>query len=340
MHGSASRRRLLQTAGVAGTALLAGCGGGDGDGQSTTAGTTTLPGLAASRVDVLLPETTSFYYGWMAGSLQEILGHVDGVADASTVRDAGGDAATQRSHLQAAEAAGADAVVLAPVADAALADAVAAASVPVVVADRPVAPDARASLVAHDDERMARDAIEVLGSLLIEADARSSYTLAHLAVGGDAGEDPAYGERAAGFENALRVRSTMSTAETVAVAADPAAAASAVGDLLAEYGEGIHGFYAEDDRLAMGAHRAAADADVDPYAVVGIGGRRAWVEQFGEGRHYGTVGRWPPGVLSRALEVASLAANDEQVPETAGTAGVPVTRESAAGYLDQDYEFE
>lgn len=105
-------------------------------------------------------------------------------------------------------------------------------------------------------------------------------------------------------------------------------------DFITQYGEEIDGVFCQNDLMALGVHQALQNADMS-MPVTGIDGTEAWVEEFGDVAHYGTIAQLPEEMINTAIDVGTAYLAGEDVEETIAVDGLEVTQENAQDYLDQ-----
>lgn len=243
-----------------------------------------------------------------------------------------GSQSEQISVLEDALSSDLDFVMAVPIRKEAVAPIVKAASdrdIPFVAVDRNVTGADPATYVASDNVRLGRRSVSQLHDSMRQLWEKDPYNIVELQ--GTQGASVTE-ERHEGGMAALDGRDIdVIGSEPGQFAVDEAADVTA--DLIDRHGDDIDGIYAHNDLMALGAHRALADSDLEDVPISGIDGSREWVELFEDNEQYGTIAQLPERMIQTAIDLGIRAAQGEQLEEYCRIEGLEVTAANAADYL-------
>lgn len=203
--------------------------------------------------------------------------------------------------------------------------------IPFIAVDRNVTGADPATYVASDNVRLGRRSVSLLHDSMRRVWAKDEYNIVELkgTQGASVTDERHEGGMAAIADTDIEVIGSELGQFAVEEAADVTA------DLIDRHGEDIDGIYAHNDLMALGAHRALADSDLQEVPISGIDGSEEWVELFEEHDHYGTIAQLPERMIQTAIDIGIRAAQGEQLQTYCRIEGLEVTAANATAYLDE-----
>lgn len=317
-----TRRRFVGYGGAAATVLLAGCtGDGDDDG-------------GPMRAALSIPSLEFTFFARMENAFNAAKEAGD-IAGNSTFFDAKNQPSNQVSHVETAIENDVDFLMISAIVEDAVVSAVedaVDAGIPVVAIDRNVASDAIATYVASDNVSLGERSTQLLIDFLQEQQSRDSYRVVQLE--GTPGASVT-NDRGTGYTNVIQDSDNVTSLASQTGEFATQQALSVMEDFITQYGDRIHGVFAQNDLMAIGAHRAVRDSDIGPIPITGIDGTQGWVELFSDNQYYGTIAQLPEEMVNSAIEKGKMAVNEETLEAYYKIDGLRLTQENAQNYLDE-----
>ncbi|QIO22853.1 substrate-binding domain-containing protein [Haloarcula sp. JP-L23] len=350
------RRRFIRTSAIAGTALIAGCGGdggdggdgggdgatgttettgdgGDGDGDGGTETEETTQSTDAPSVALSVPSLEFTFFARMQNAFDAAKSEGT-IASDSTFYDAGNSQSTQVSDVETAISNEVDLLLISAITAEGVISAIQQANdagIPVVAIDRNVAEGDTVSYVASDNVQLGRRSTELCLSFMQEMEQKDTYNVLQLE--GTPGASVT-NDRGEGFSNAVSNNDSLSRLASQTGEFSTQNALSVMEDFITQYGDEIDGVFCQNDLMALGAHRALQNANMS-VPVTGIDGTEAWVQLFSDNQYYGTIAQLPEEMVNTAIETGKAHLAGEDVQETVVIDGLEVTQDNAADYLGQ-----
>jgi ribose transport system substrate-binding protein len=344
MAADLSRRDFVKYGGVAGVGLLAGCagddgGGGDGDGGDGGGGGNGSDGGdgggGTPTVAFSVPSLEFTFFARMQNAFNAVKSE-DGISGQSTFYDAGNNQSKQISDLETAISSGVDFIMVSAITTEGIVPAVEQANdadIPVVAIDRNITQGETATYVASDNVALGRRSTELCLEFLTAQEQKDSYNVIQLE--GTPGASVT-NDRTEGFEEAVSNSDALTALDSQTGEFSTEQALSVTEDFITNYGSDIDGIYAQNDLMALGAHRAVSNSDIGPVPITGIDGTEAWVQLFADNQYYGTIAQLPEEMVRSGIEKGKMALAGESLEDYYQVDGLKVTQENAQGYLD-DY---
>jgi ribose transport system substrate-binding protein len=349
------RRRFILSSALAGTALLAGCGGSDSDGGDGGDGNsggdggeggdggggeptetddgmeTTISGPPPPALSVPSLEFTLFARMQKAFNQAQSDGMI--VSD-SSFYDAGNNQSQQVSDVETAISNEVDFLMISAITAEGVINAIRQANeagIPVIAIDRNVAEGDTVTYVASDNVQLGRRSTELCLQFMQSAGDQDTYNVVQLE--GTPGASVT-NDRGEGFSNAIDNNDSLSRLASQTGEFSTQNALSVMEDFITQYGDEIDGVFCQNDLMALGAHQALQNADMS-VPVTGIDGTEAWVELFADNDSYGTIAQLPEEMVTTAIEQATAHMAGEDVEDTIAIEGLEVTQDNASDYLGQ-----
>ncbi|WP_254271334.1 substrate-binding domain-containing protein [Haloarcula marina] len=345
------RRTFIRSGAIAGTALLAGCGGGDGGdggdggadtetGTGTTGGdggttdtTSTTESSEPPSVGLSVPSLEFTFFARMQNAFNQAKS--DGmIAQSSTFYDAGNSQSTQVSNVETAISNDIDFLLISAITAEGVINAIRQANeagIPVIAIDRNVAEGETVTYVASDNVQLGQRSTELCLQFMQDAGSQDTYNVVQLE--GTPGASVT-NDRGEGFSNAVSENDGLTRLASQTGEFSTQNALNVMEDFLTQYGDQIDGVFCQNDLMALGAHQALRNANRS-IPVTGIDGTEAWVQLFSDNQYYGTVAQLPEEMVTTAIESGIAYLNDESVEDTIVIEGLEVTQDNASDYLNQ-----
>ncbi|EMA10016.1 substrate-binding domain-containing protein [Haloarcula marismortui] len=336
------RRTFIRSGALAGTALLAGCGGngedgsgggddgqadGDGGGQQSTSGNS-APSAALS-----VPSLEITFFARMENAFNEAKNQGT-IASDSAFYDAGNSQSTQISDIETAISNEVDFIMVSAITAEGVINAIQEANeadIPVVAIDRNVAEGDTVSYIASDNVQLGQRSTELCLSFMQDQGDQDSYNVVQLE--GTPGASVT-NERGEGFQNAVSNNDSLNQLATQTGEFSTQNALSVMEDFITQYGDEIDGVFCQNDLMALGAHQALQNAGMS-VPVTGIDGTEAWVQRFSDNEYYGTLAQLPEDMVNTSIERAQAHINGKDVEDSVVIEGLEVTQKNASDYLSQ-----
>lgn len=329
--------------------MLAGCsgddggagtgGGGGGDEtestETTGEGTTEQTGTSESVPTVALsvPSLEFTFFARMENAFEQAKS--DGaISSDSSFYDAGNSQSTQVSAVETAISNEVDLLLISAITAEGVINAIRKANdadIPVVAIDRNVAEGKTVTYVASDNVRLGQRSTELCLSFMEDSGDGDTYSIVQLE--GTPGASVT-NDRGEGFKKAVEENDSLDQLATQTGEFSTQNALSVMEDFITQYGDEIDGVFCQNDLMALGAHQALRNANMS-VPVTGIDGTEAWVEQFSDNQHYGTVAQLPEKMVTTAIESGKAHLAGEQVNDTITIDGLEVTQDNASDYLSE-----
>ncbi|MFC6976628.1 substrate-binding domain-containing protein [Halomicroarcula sp. GCM10025709] len=349
------RRRFIRSSALAGTALLAGCGGNGGDGGDggsgdggdggsgdggnggdggdgeTTEMETTSSGPPSAALSV--PSLEFTFFARMQNAFTQA--RSEGlIASDSSFYDAGNNQGQQVSDVETAISNEVDFLMISAITAEGVINAIRQANeagIPVVAIDRNVAEGDTVTYVASDNVQLGRRSTELCLGFMESTGDQETYNILQLE--GTPGASVT-NDRGQGFSNAVENNDSLSRLASQTGEFSTQTALGVMEDFITQYGDDIDGVFCQNDLMALGVHQALQNADMS-VPVTGIDGTEAWVELFADNDTYGTLAQLPEEMVTTAIDRATAHLAGETVEDTIVIEGLEVTQDNASDYLDQ-----
>lgn len=340
------RRTFIRSGALAGTALLAGCGGnggdgngssgdggggeqsdGDGGGQQSTSGSSTLSAALS------VPSLEFTFFARMENAFNRAKNQGT-IASDSAFYDAENSQNTQISDIENAVSSEVDFIMISAITAEGVINAIQEANeadIPVVAIDRNVAQGETISYVASDNVQLGQRSTELCLSFMQDQGDADSYDVVQLE--GTPGASVS-NDRGEGFQNAVSNNDSLNRLASQTGEFSTQNALSVMEDFITQYGDEIDGVFCQNDLMALGAHQALQNAGIS-VPITGIDGTEAWVQRFSDNEYYGTLAQLPEDMVHTSIERAQSYIDGEDVDDSVVIDGLEVTQENASDYLDQ-----
>lgn len=322
-----TRRDVLQYGAVAGTALVAGCLGDDGDDDEDAGGDE-----GSYETMLSIPSLEFPFFARMEEGFEQAQEEHDVTG---TFSDAQNDESSQIGHVENAITQDVDFVMVSPITEDGIVPAIEQANeadTPVVTIDRNAASGDIASYVASDNVGLGRDAVELCLELMQDIEERDTYNLVELQ--GTQGASVT-NDREEGGQEVIDENDDLDLIASDDGDFSNTEAVSVMENFLTSHGNDIDGVYCHNDLMAEGVHEVLVSQDVTDVPVVGIDGEDAWAELIRENEHYATVAQLPEEMVLEAVDAGIRTLEGEDVDDEVLIEGVEVTHENADEYLDE-----
>jgi len=257
------------------------------------------------------------------------------VASDSSFFDAGNSSSQQVSQLETAITNEVDFIMVSPIVEEGVGDTIADAvdaGIPVVTIDRNVQSDLTATYVASDNVALGRRSTELLVGFMAQQADRDTHNVVQLE--GTPGASVT-NDRGEGHQAVLDERDDLNSLGSQTGEFSTQTAVTVMEDFITQHGSDIHGVFAQNDLMALGAFQAVQSSDVGPIPITGIDGSEAWVETFADNELHGTLAQLPEEMVNTSIERGKQALAGEELDDFYQIDGLEVTQDNASDYLNQ-----
>lgn len=279
---------------------------------------------------LLVPSLEFTFFARMEEAFEEAQEelNVDG-----TFFDNRNDESTQASNFEDAVLANPDFIMVSPITSEGIVPSIELANdedIPVVTIDRDAEAGEIATNVASDNVDLGLQATELCLEFMREQEDRDTYQIVELQ--GTPGASVAI-ERNEGFLEAVEANDDLAELDSQTGEFATENALSVTEDFITTHGDEIHGVFAQNDLMALGAQRALEAEGLD-IPIVGIDGTEEWVEQIIENEIFGTIAQLPDEMVFTAVEMGRMVVDGEDVEEFVPIDGQEVTQDNAEDFLE------